>query len=177
MAFWAKWKLKIFMGVAVLAALIGAFFVGQKIGYTKGEAISKVEIAEYEKQVQSLRAELAKKQVQVDTKIVTEYVTKREVQTQVEYKNRDVIRTVVKDRPMEQSMPCGWIYAHDQVVQGLPVDPVLANDEKPCGIGDRKILDVVTVNYGIASRTAEQLKALQNWITETEKAREEVTGN
>ena len=172
--FWLKWKAKIIAGVAILAALAIAIFAAHQIGYTKGENLSKVAIERYQKEKETLNKQLAEEQAKVDVRTVTEYVTQREVQTKVEYRNRDIIRNI-PTQPGEKNLSEGWVYAYNQSVVGAEIDFDLANVTRESKIPSVKALDTIAENNAISNRNSAKLEALQSWIKESEKTRNEVT--
>ena len=163
-------KLGILAGVlALFAILMGSSYY---IGYSKGENISKVAIGNYETQLSDLRAKLATAQGRVDVKVVTEY------KDRIQYVDRVVTetKTVIKDRVPEQfNLSKGWIYVYNQSVAGNGVEPSLAADANSSLVSDKTALLTITENNGVCLSNKEQLIALQTWIRDTEKAREEAT--
>lgn len=173
--FWGKWGRKIMVGAAILAVLAGLVFAVHQVGYQKGHNESKVAIAKYEAGVQKLRADLAVERGKVDTKVVTQYLTKRETETVVEYRNRDVIRNAVVSRP--ENLSQGWVYAHNQASKGQIVNFDLAKISTPSIVRDVDALDTIQQNYAIARRNKAKLDGLQSWVRETGKAYEQVNRN
>ncbi len=171
--FWATWKTKLGIGLAILVALGIALFAAYKIGYSKGENISAVEISKFQKEKAELQTKVVQAQAKVDTRVVTQYVTKIAYQDKIVYRNRDIIRTVIKDRPLHETVSNGWVYAHNQSVLGLEIDPIKAEDPLASGFLDSVILERVTDNYAIGNKAITQLEALQQWITESWKAKNE----
>ena len=154
---------KIIGALAAIAALLGACIYIYQQGKNHGIDIANANIARYEQQVSDLNAELAKKEILVRERVITEYHTKEIVRTQVEYKNRDIIKTIV---PEQFNLSKGWIYAHNQSALGLNIDQILAADPHPSGISDRTALLTVTENYNLSNGTADRLEALQKYIRE-----------
>jgi hypothetical protein len=154
---WAK----IIALMVALAAVIGACVYIYHQGKSAGIDIANTKIARYEKKIEDLNIELAKKEIIVREKVITEYHTREIVRTQVEYKNRDIIHTVV---PEQYRLSKGWVYAHDQSALGLEINPSLAADPTPSNISDRNALNTVTENYNNTNRMADQLEALEKYI-------------
>lgn len=171
---WTAFKaLGIGAKLLVLGAIIALFAATYYVGLNNGTNISKVEIAQYEGKVADLNRRLIISQGKVDVKVVTEYVERVAYVDRVVYKNRDVVRTVV---PEQFAFSKGWVYAYNQSVLGLPIDPILASNETASTTSDmRALADTIVPNNGICLATAEQLKSLQQLIKEREAAREEVT--
>jgi hypothetical protein len=157
------WKAKLGIGLGILIALAIALFATYSIGLNKGKNISQVEITKYEGKIQTLEGQLAKAQARVTTEVVTKYVRDVAYQDRIVYVNRDIIKTVIENRPFEQTVSKGYIYAHNQSALGKPIDATLANNDNASGIQDGVVLDTVAGNYGICRVNMTQLKALQEW--------------
>lgn len=168
-------KAKLGIGLALLIAFAIALASAYFIGKNKGENISEVEITKYEGQVATLQGQLRAAQAKVTTRVVTEYVTKVAYQDRIVYRNNDIIRTVVRDRPVEQTISKGAIYAHNQAAKLEAIDPTLAGDSTPSGVQDSELTATVSDNYGTYHNVKEQLKSLQKWVTDTLKASQEVS--
>jgi hypothetical protein len=155
-------KLGIVLGIVLL------FAATWYIGYTKGSNISKVEIAKYEGRVNKLNADLATAHGKVDVRVVTEYKDRVNTIDHTVYQTRDVIRTKVVP---QFNFSKGWVYAYNQSVLGLPVDPTLASDASPSPTSDLvALLDTLVPNNGICLANSAQLAALQQTILEREAA-------
>ncbi len=168
--FWAKWKAKLIAGVAILVALAIAIYAAHYVGYQKGKNISAVAITRYEKEAGELRTKIVQARAVVNERIVTEYVTQVVYRDRVNYINRDIVQRVIVDRPIEQTVSKGWIYAHNQFALGLPIDPTLAADKTVSGVLDRRILDKVADNYRIGQNGINLAEAFQKYHRETEAA-------
>lgn len=164
-------KLGIAFGiVALFAAIIGSTAY---VSYNKGLNVSKVEIAKYEGKIQKLNSELKTAQGKVDVRVVTEYKDRVSYVDRVVYQTRDVIRDNV---PEQFTLSKGWVYAYNQSIAGLPVDPVLAADKTPSSISEmRALADTIAPNNGVYLANKAQLDSLQKWIKDTEAARAQVT--
>lgn len=171
---WAAFKaLGISAKLLVIGAIIALFASTYFIGKNNGENTSRVEIAQYEGKVADLNRRLIIEQGKVDVKVVTKYVERVAYVDRVVYKNRDIVRTVV---PEQFAFSKGWVHAYNQSVLGRPIDPILAGDATPSTTSDmRALADTILPNNGICLATAEQLRSLQQLITEREAAREEIT--
>ena len=162
------WQVKLGILVALLA-IMGALYY---VGYTKGENVSRVEIAKYEGKIKGLNADLAKAQGKVDVQIVTQYKDRLQYVDRVVTKTRTVVEQSV---PEQFQLSKGWVYAYNQSVLGLVVDPVLASDVAPSTSTERRALaGTIVPNNGICLANAEQLKALQQWTLDSQAAREKV---
>src|SRR5690242_5337535 len=91
-------KAKIIGGGVLILIVAGLLaFAGLRL-YNAGVNKGNFNIAKYEQKIADLNAELAKKEILVRERVITEYHTKEIVRTQVEYKNRDIIKTVVPEQ-------------------------------------------------------------------------------
>lgn len=160
-------KAKAIIGLVTLIALAIALVAAFQVGYGKGKNISAVQITKYEGNIKALEGKLETANAKTTIKTVTEYVTKTAYQDKIVYKNRDIIHTVIKDRPLDQTVSKGYIYAHNQSALGLPIDFDLASDIHPSGVQDKVVLDVTASNYAKANQWKSQLEALQKWTKET----------
>ncbi len=163
-------KYKLLAGVAILVALAIAIYASHTIGYNKGKNISQVEITKYEKEAGELRTNIVQARAKVNERIVTEYVTQVVYRDRTNYINRDIVQRVVVDRPIQQTVSKGWIYAHNQFALGLPIDPTLAADKTVSGVLDTKILDKVADNYRIGQNGINLAEAFQKYHRDTEAA-------
>jgi hypothetical protein len=169
---WAALKAtSIGVKIGMLIAILAAFAAVAMIGYNKGLNVSKIEILNYKNASLVLASRLNKAQGQVDVKVVTEYKDRVSVVKETEYKNRDVIRTKVVGFNL---LTKGWVYAYNQSVLGLPIDPTLAADATPSTTNELLALsETISPNNSVALENRAQLEALQAWIRETEAARKE----
>ncbi len=171
----AQYKTKLIVAGAVLAALAIAVSSTYYVAYNKGLNVSKVEITQYEGQVQGLRAELTAAQGKVTTEIQTVYLDRVVERERIVYRNRDVIITQV---PEQYILSRGWVYAHDQAALGRPIDSGIAANTEPSEVTDRSALNLVADNYGTVCRAnTDQLTALQSWINQQREAYEETISN
>ncbi len=165
------WKLKLIAGLLGLALLVGIFFAGHQIGYTKGEAISAVEIAQYEKDLQALNSKLATAQGKIDVRTITKY------RDRVEYVDRVITktRTVVEQSVPEQfTLSKGWVYAYNSSIRGTAPDPALASNPEPSTVSEmRALAGTIVPNNGICLTNSARLDALQNWVKESGEVRNE----
>lgn len=165
--FWGK----IGIGIGLALALFAMWFATKTIYYDKGINVSKVEIERYKGEKKKLETDLAQAQSRVVERVVTQLVTRTAYIDRVVYKNRDVIKTVV---PKQFLLSKGWIYAYNQSIKGLEIDPVLAADGRSSVVQDATALSYISENNGVALRNAEKVNSLQLYITETQKAYENV---
>lgn len=156
-------RTKLIGGGVILLILAVLFAIIVYKAYDAGVSKADTEISQYQKKIEELNRKQREKEIIVRERIITQYHTREIVRTKVEYKNRDVIRTVV---PEQFKLSKGWIYAHDQSATGQEIDPALASDPTPSEVSDNVALLTITDNYNIANRNADRLEALQNYIRE-----------
>jgi hypothetical protein len=61
------------------------------------------------------------------------------------------------------------VHVHDSSAKGTLPDSTGSSDETSSGVRDNQALETVVSNYSTCQQTAEQLKALQEWIRENNK--------
>lgn len=145
--------------LASLALLIGVFV----FGYMKGSAYADTKIAEYAAEKSELLAKLEKKNSEISTTVVTEYVDRVNIIKEKEYVYRDVAEN---DVPSQHIMSNGWVYTHDISATNGDADSTRASDASPSGVADNTTLVTITSNYSICEQNAAQLIQLQRWITD-----------
>lgn len=151
---------KLLAGAAMLA---GVFFYG----YMKGSAYADAELARYGQKQAELVAELERKNTEISTQVVTEYVDRVQVVKEKEYVYRDLAQNVV---PSQCTMSNGWVHAHDASARADNADPTRASDETSSGIADTTALVGIIGNYSRCQQNAQQLASLQRWISENKEA-------
>ena len=151
---------KLLAGAAMIA---GVFFYG----YMKGSAYADAELARYGQKQAELVAELERKNTEISTQVVTEYVDRVQVVKEKEYVYRDLAQNVV---PSQCTMSNGWVHAHDASARADNADPTRASDETSSGIADTTALVGIIGNYSRCQQNAQQLASLQRWISENKEA-------
>lgn len=151
---------KLLAGAALLA---GVFFYG----YTKGSAYAEAELARFGQKNAELAVELEKKNTEISTQVVTEYVDRVNTIREKEYVYRDIAQTVV---PNQCTMSNGWVYTHDASARADDADPARASDAAASGVEDNTALLTIISNHATYQAVAEQLRQLQRWVTENREA-------
>jgi hypothetical protein len=166
-----SWKVKaglIGLALAILLAVIGSTAY---VSYQKGLNVSKVEIQKFQNKKQEVQTKFVTLQGKTDVQVVTQFKDRVSYVDRIVYKTRDVVRDSV---PQQFNFSRGWIYAYNQSVQGLEVDPLLAADKTPAPVSDVEALaGTIVPNNGICLSTKAQLEALQKWQLDTEANRAE----
>lgn len=145
------------------AAVIGAYWYGSHSTAVK-----------YKKKIEAFQTELNEKktivvhdQSRIVTKVVTQYVDRVKVIHDTVTSNQQQATTILKP---QTNLSEGWVYLHDSTVLGLVADPSKTSNQTPSNIPDNQALSTVIDNYGACQANAAQLKALQEWVSETKKS-------
>jgi hypothetical protein len=149
--------------LAGVALILGVFV----FGYMKGSAYAEAELARFSAKKSEQIAELEKKNSEISTKVVTEYVDRTNTIREKEYVYRDVIKNNV---PNQFIMSNGWVHTHDASASSSDADATRASDASPSGIEDTTALLAIIRNYAICQSNAVQLTELQRWVNENKLA-------
>ena len=151
---------KLLAGAALMA---GVFFYG----YMKGSAYADAELARFGQKNAELVADLEKKNTEISTEVVTEYVDRVQTIREKEYVYRDIVKDSV---PAQYDLSNGWVYTHDLSATSGNADATRASDASPSGIADTTALVGIITNYSRCQQNAEQLRQLQQWIIQNKEA-------
>lgn len=147
---------KLLTGVALI---IGVFFYG----YMKGSAYAEAELQRFAAKASQQVADLEKKNAEISNNVVTEYVDRTNTIREKEYVYIDTAKNVV---PSQSVMSNGWVFTHDSSASARDADPTRASDATSSGITDTTALVGIITNYSRCQQNAQQLIALQKWITD-----------
>ena len=142
------------------AALILGVFV---FGYMKGSAYAEAELQRFAAKNAILVADMEKKNSEISTEVVTQYVDRTNTIKEKEYVYRDIIKESV---PTQHVMSNGWVFTHDSSATASDADPTRASDASSSGITDTTALVGIITNYSRCQQNAQQLIALQKWIAD-----------
>lgn len=145
--------------LAGAALIIGVFFYG----YMKGSAYADAELQRFAAKASTQVAELEKKNAEISNNVVTEYVDRTNTIREKEYVYIDTAKNIV---PSQSVMSNGWVFTHDSSATTSDADPTRASDASPSGITDTTALVGIITNYSRCQQNAQQLIALQKWITD-----------
>lgn len=145
--------------LAGVALIIGVFFYG----YMKGSAYAEAELQRFAAEKNKVIADLEKKNSEISNKVVTEYVDRVNVIKEKEYVYKNLAQTSV---PSQHDMSNGWVFTHDISASSGDADPARASDATASGITDTTALVGIITNYSRCQQNAQQLIALQKWITD-----------
>jgi glutamate synthase domain-containing protein 3 len=151
---------KLLAGAALLA---GVFFYG----YMKGSAYAEAELARFSAEKSAQVVELEKKNTEISNSVVTEYVDRTNTIREKEYVYLDAAKNSV---PSQHVMSNGWVYTHDLSATSGDADSTRASDASPSGITDTTALVGIITNYSRCQQNAEQLRQLQQWISQNKAA-------
>jgi hypothetical protein len=163
---------KILAYVLIVAAIFGAgSYTGYKFTANHYEAV----ISKMKEEAATLRAEKAELQTKLTAEIanvkeviVTKYVDRIKIVKEKEYVYRDQAINNVPDRTVLSN---GWVYLHDASATGdTDADPTRSADATPSGVEANQALATVAENYGACNANSEQLKSLQDFVREAQKA-------
>lgn len=145
--------------LAGAALIIGVFFYG----YMKGSAYAEAELQRFAAKASTQVAELEKKNAEISNNVVTEYVDRTNTIREKEYVYIDTAKNIVPSRSV---MSNGWVFTHDSSATASDADPTRASDASSSGITDTTALVGIITNYSRCQQNAQQLIALQKWITD-----------
>jgi len=150
------------------AALILGVFV---FGYMKGSAYAEAELQRFAAKNATLTADMEKKNSEISTQVVTQYVDRVNTIREKEYVYRDVAKTVV---PSQSVLSNGWVFTHDISATGSNADATRSSDASPSGIKDNEALFTIIGNYSTCMQNAEQLRNLQQWVNDNKQSIDEL---
>jgi len=152
-------------------AIIAALVLGAAgFGYIKGKEGAKIAIANYEAAAQKQINDLKDMNAAISSKVTVQYVDR--VNT-IREKETRYVDSAKDNVPSQFELSNGWVFTHDIGATGGDADSTRSSDETPSGIKDNEGLITILHNYSTCQQNAEQVKNLQHWITENQKAVEE----
>lgn len=168
-------------GIAALLLVGGVFYMGNSYGSTKKQG-------EWDKaQITELNSELEEQkkindslmQFRTETDAMKEDISERVIEktrtiTEVQYRNNDVIKEVFRDTPFLSN---GWVYSHDQLSKGEPIDPLFASDRSPSEFTEEDSLNTIGENYANARTTIEQKEGWDDFYDGVVAANERLQDN
>ena len=154
------WPYRLLALAALAVALIG-------FGWVKGaghvQARWDASIQQQALQVTAIR----ERQAQATIKVVTQYVDRVHV---VREKGETIIKEVPVYVPVQADAACtinrGFVRLHDAAAAGELPETARDADAAPAGLALSAVAGTVAANYQTCHENAEQLRALQAWISE-----------
>jgi hypothetical protein len=146
--------------VLLAAALIGFGWI-KGVGHVQAQWDAAA-------QKQTLRAAAVReRQAQATIKIVTQYVDRVRV---VREKGDTIIQEVPVYVPVQADTACtinrGFVRLHDAAAAGELPEPARDADAAAAGLALSAVAGTVAANYQTCHENAEQLRALQAWVSE-----------
>lgn len=151
------WKLLGLVGIVAVSA-IGGFQYGE--GRVTAAWDAEREAAKL------AAAQTATTQAEVTTQVVTQYVDRVQV---VKERGKDIIKEVpiYVSSAAACDLPGGFRVLHDAAAQGQLPDPARVADAPAASV--ETAAATVVENYATYHEVAEQLKALQSWVSQQEQ--------
>ena len=158
------WPYRLLTLAALSVALVG-------FGWIKGA--SHVQ-AQWDAAIQQQALQVAvarERQAQATVKVVTQYVDRVRV---VREKGETIIREVPVYVPVQADAACtinrGFVRLHDAAAAGELPEPARDADATAADIALSAVAGTVAANYQTCHENAEQLRALQAWVSEVRAA-------
>lgn len=147
---------------AVMAIIVAVFLEGGISNQEKWEA-----------KVAEVKLEMAKKDAassDATTKVVTKYVTvDRIVKEKGDAILKEIPKFISQTADAQCVVPNGFVVLHDSASRNEVPDSTRGVDEGTSKVKLSGIAETVTKNYTTYYQVSEQLKALQEWVTEQQK--------
>lgn len=158
------WLYRLLALAALAVALIG-------FGWVKGASHVQTRWDAAVQQQTLQAAAIRERQAQTTVKVVTEYVDRVRI---VREKGDTSIKEVPVYVPVEADAACtinrDFVRLHDAAAAGELPEPARDADAAAAGLALSAVATTVTTNYQTCHENAEQLSALQAWVTETSAA-------
>ena len=153
----------------VVPNLVGAIMVAVGIFISGGIWTQKEFLAAVEKQKAEI-ARLEKASGQISTKIEKVYIER----TKVIKEKGDVIiekvpEYITKDADAKCDVPNGFVVLHNSAVKNEVPNTAREFNEKSSGVELSTVGKTVAGNYTTCNEVREQLKSLQEWVSQQEK--------
>lgn len=149
----------------LVLAVLGVALVG--FGWIKGASHVQAQWDAAIQQQALQTAAIRERQSQATVKVVTQYVDRVRI---VREKGETIIKEVPVYVPVQADAACtinrGFVRLHDAAAAGDLPEPARDADAAATGIALSAVAGTVTANYQTCHETAEQLRALQEWISE-----------
>ena len=158
------WPYRLLALTALGVALVG-------FGWIKGASHVQAQWDAAIRQQTLQVAAVRERQAQATVKVVTEYVDRIRV---VREKGDTIIKEVPVYVPVQSDAACtinrGFVRLHDAAAAGELPEPARNADEAAAGVALSAVAGTVAANYQTCHENAEQLRALQAWVSEVRAA-------
>lgn len=155
------------LAVAALAAALVGFGWVRGAGHVQAQWDAAAQL-----QIQQL-ATVRERQAQATVKVVTQYVDRVRV---IREKGDTIIKEVPVYVPVQADAACtinrGFVRVHDAAAAGELPEPARDADAAAAGLALSAVVGTVAANYQTCHETAEQLRALQVWVSEMGRSAE-----
>jgi len=167
--YWVYWTLLTFSTLAVWFSysqhwrngnfLVAVFCVGC-LSWNMSQQSWKTEVSKLKEQAAVIQQQSA----QVNQEIQTKTVTKIKKVKEIEYVNRDIIKTqIVKELDSSCALPESAVMLHNSASQNAVASSTRDTTGTASDVKASELLDTVVVNYAAYYELAEKLKAWQEW--------------
>jgi hypothetical protein len=151
-------------------AVLGVALVG--FGWIKGASHVRAQWDAAIQQQALKTAAIRERQAQATVKVITQYVDRIRV---VREKGDTIFKEVPVYVPVQADAACsinrGFVRLHDAAVAGELPEPARDADAAATGIALSAVAGTVAANYQTCHENAEQLRALQAWVSEMTSAK------
>ena len=149
----------------LVLAVLGVALVG--FGWIKGASHVQAQWDAAIQQQALQTAAIRERQSQATVKVVTQYVDRVRI---VREKGETIIKEVPVYVPVQADAACtinrGFVRLHDAAAAGALPEPARDADAAATGIALSAVAGTVAANYQTCHENAEQLTALQVWVSE-----------
>ena len=149
------------LALVLLAAALFGF------GWIKGASHVQAQWDAAVQQQALQTAAIRERQAQATVKVVTQYVDRVRV---IREKGETIIKEVPVYVPVQADAACtinrGFVRLHDAAAAGELPETARDADAAPAGLALSAVAGTVAANYQTCHENAEQLRALQAWISE-----------
>jgi hypothetical protein len=177
---WVYWTLLTFSTIAVATSwsqswrnynfLVVIFCVGC-LSWFSSQDSWKAELVALQQQAAVIQQQSA----QVNQEIQTKTVTKIKKVKEIEYVNRDIIKTqIVKELDSTCALPESAVMLHNSASQNAVATSARDTAGTASTVKASELLDTVVENYGACHENAAKLEAWQEWYREQKKIFESV---
>lgn len=146
-------------------AVLGVALVG--FGWIKGASHVRAQWDAAIQQQALKTAAIRERQAQATVKVITQYVDRIRV---VREKGDTIFKEVPVYVPVQADAACsinrGFVRLHDAAVAGELPEPAGDADAAATGIALSAVAGTLAANYQTCHENAEQLRALQAWVSE-----------
>lgn len=156
-----QWPYRWLAVAALAVALIG-------LGWVTGAGHVQAQWDAAAQQQNLVIAAVRQRQAEATVQVVTQYVDRVRV---VREKADTIIKEVPVYVPVQADSACtinrGFVRLHDAAAAGELPEPARDADAAPAGLALSAVAGTVAENYQTCHENAEQLRALQAWVTPT----------